>query len=130
MAMPWGSVEKRVVRVVLDLMLTLGSTRVFFQVGKHLGIGEIAWWKEEEGFRGIPRRRTINPTCHHTPSPRGAELQALWWAEDKLPAKIQPGRAEGSPALCQEAQTQGAITRRHTDQDRVKRENPGMSAFL
>lgn len=108
--MSWGSVEKRAVTVLLDLMPILGSTRVFLCVGKHLGIGEIAWWKEQEGPRGIPRRWTINPTCHDTPSPRGAELQALWWAEDKLPAKVQPGRGERSPALCQEAQTQGAVT--------------------
>ena len=110
MGMPWGPVEKRVVRLLLDLMPILRSTRVFLCVEKYLGFGEIAWWKEQEGFRGILRRWTINPMCHDTPSPRGAELQALWWAEDKVPAKIQPGSAEGSPALCQESQTQGAIT--------------------
>lgn len=59
--MPWGSVGKRVVRVLLDLMPILGSTRVFLRVGKHLGIGEISWWEKKEGFRGIPRRWTINP---------------------------------------------------------------------
>lgn len=61
---------------------------------------------------------------------RGEELQALWWAEDNLPEKLQPGRTEGRPALCQEAQTQGAITCRHSDQDRDKMENPRMTAFL
>lgn len=94
-------------RVLLDLMPILGSTRVFLCVGKHLGIGEIAWWEKKEGFRGILRRWTINPMCHDAPS---REEQSCKVAEDKLPAKTQPGRAEASAALCQEAQTQGAVT--------------------
>lgn len=102
--MTWGPGEKRVMRVLQDLTPTLGSTRVFLHVEKYLGFGEIAWWKQQESFRGIPGRQTKNPMCHDTLSLNGAELRALWWAQDKLPEKIQPGRAEGSP--------------RHTDQDR------------
>lgn len=66
--MPWGPVG----RLLLDLMLILVSIRVCFHVGKYLGFGEIAWWKEQEGFKGILRRWTINPMCHETLSPRGA----------------------------------------------------------
>lgn len=92
--MPWGPVGKRVRRLLLALTSFLFHTRVFLLVGKYLGFGGIAWWKEQEGFRGAPGRWTINPLCHDTWPLRGAELQVLWWAEERL-----PGRAKESPAL-------------------------------
>lgn len=37
--MPWGPVEKRLVRLLLDLMTILGSTRMFPRVRKYLAFG-------------------------------------------------------------------------------------------
>lgn len=55
------------------------------------------WWNflEERagGIQKRPRRWTINLLCHDAWFLRGAELQVLWWAEDRL-----PGRAKESPA--------------------------------
>lgn len=60
-----GHQWQRVRRLLLALTSFLFHTRVLLLVGKCLGFGGIARWKEQEGFRG---KWTINP-CAMTQSP-------------------------------------------------------------
>lgn len=64
--MPWGPVEKRLVRLLLDLMTILGSTRMFPHVRKYLGFG------------GRSRRDSEAQLFAMKPKPKVPSLEGTW----------------------------------------------------